>query len=102
MRHPRRKHTTITNLSLVVALLAIPTAAAQLCSLSSAVAMPPQQGAVDVETAETRLEVLLDRLARVAQLYNDNALRFSCDEEITYTLFGSSGRVQDRRKYNLK
>lgn len=56
------------------------------------------------ESAENpvSLDVLLERMARVAELYNDNALRFSCDEEITYTLFSASGRVQDRRKYNLQ
>ena len=51
---------------------------------------------------QVSMDVLLERMARVAELYDDNALRFSCDEEITYTLFGASGRVQDRRKYNLQ
>lgn len=33
----------------------------------------------------TRLEGLLDRLGRVAGLYRDTALQFSCDEEVTGT-----------------
>jgi hypothetical protein len=57
---------------------------------------------VESDANPVSIDVLLERMARVAELYNDNALRFSCDEEITYTLFGVSGRVQDRRKYSLQ
>jgi hypothetical protein len=77
-------------------------AALQICPPASALERSAPASQEESASGEASLAELLERLARVAQLYNDNALRFSCDEEITYTLFGASGRVQDRRKYNLE
>lgn len=51
--------------------------------------------------AQTRdvppLSVLLQRLGRVAGLYRDNALRFTCDETITYR--GTGGKRTYRLEY---
>jgi len=44
----------------------------------------PARGAAEGEGHDVRLEQLLNRLDKVAALYRDSALRFSCHERITY------------------
>jgi hypothetical protein len=46
------------------------------------------------------LDAVLERLARVAQLYYDEALRFTCDESIVYSNEGTSSQHRFRYMYS--
>jgi len=102
MKPSLREHARIGPPSLIRLICIFLVAAPHLGTPASALEDGPPAGQAQSEASPVSIDVLLERMARVADLYNDNALRFSCDEEITYTLFGASGRVQDRRKYNLQ
>jgi hypothetical protein len=75
MRYPRKLGTSLT--ALLVA----------CCVPRTEAALPPRPIALPAPgvAGGTGLEGLLDRLGRVAGLYHDTALQFSCDEEITGT-----------------
>ncbi len=102
MRPSRREFLRNEHPSLCIFLSALLIAVLQLSTPASALEDDPPGGQAESAASPVSLDVVLERMARVADLYNDNALRFSCDEEITYTHFASSGRVQDRRRYNLQ
>jgi hypothetical protein len=102
VRRSRSEHARAAAPIPVLLLFTLSLAALQICAPVAALERPSPASQEESTASDASPEALLERLARVAQLYNDNALRFSCDEEITYTLFGASGRVQDRRKYNLE
>jgi hypothetical protein len=94
---PRNEHS-----SRRILFSALLIAAMQLSTPASAIEDNPPIGQAESAATPVSVDVLLERMAGVAELYSDNALRFSCDEEITYTHFSSSGRVQDRRRYDLR
>lgn len=85
-----------------ILLSALVIAALQLGTPASALEDDPPVWRSESAASQVSVDVLLERMARVAELYSDNALMFSCDEEITYTHFAASGRVQDRRRYDLQ
>ena len=102
MKPSLREHARIGPFSPILPICIFLVTAPHLGTRASAIEIDPQAVQAEAEVDLASIDVLLERMARVAELYNDNALRFSCDEEITYTLFGASGRVQDRRKYSLQ
>lgn len=56
-----------------------------------------REGQEDVD-----LELVLERLARLAGLYRDEALSFSCDEVVTETHYRTDGRVTEHRSYEFQ
>ena len=88
--------------SFYILLSALLIAALQLSTPASALEQTQPSLQADSAAGTVAMDVLLERMARVAELYNDNALRFSCGEEITYTHFSPSGKVLDRRRYDLQ
>ncbi len=58
-----------------------------LLAMAAATQMPTEVGKEDAALSE-----LLSRLDGLADLYRDNALRFSCNETITYEPAGGTGR----------
>jgi hypothetical protein len=66
-------------------------------ALAAVVVLGPGAAHGTVPDAPVELATVLKRLDRIAALYRDNALRFTCDETLTH--FTGGGRRQYRFHY---